>query len=96
MTWADSVPNLLIGLREGLEAGLVVTILLAAVKKTAAAQADGDGEAHISTAPIWLGVLGAVTLSGAFAAVLTFSVSVLSSRARRRSAGCSACSRSAW
>jgi len=57
----------------------VVTILLAAVKKTAAARDDGDGEARVSTAPIWLGVLGAVTLSGAFAAVLTFSVSVLSS-----------------
>jgi high-affinity iron transporter len=79
VTWADSVPNLLIGLREGLEAGLVVTILLAAVRKTAAAQAERGGEARISTAPIWLGVLGAVTLSGAFAAVLTFSVSVLSS-----------------
>ena len=79
MTWADSVPNLLIGLREGLEAGLVVTILLAAVKKTATAQADRDGAERVSTAPIWLGVLGAVTLSGAFAAVLTFSVSVLSS-----------------
>jgi high-affinity iron transporter len=79
VTWADSVPNLLIGLREGLEAGLVVTILLAAVKKTATAQADEDGAARVSTAPIWLGVLGAVTLSGAFAAVLTFSVSVLSS-----------------
>ena len=79
MTWADSVPNLLIGLREGLEAGLVVTILLAAVRKTATAQAEGDGEARVSTAPIWLGVLAAVTLAGAFAAVLTFSVSVLSS-----------------
>jgi high-affinity iron transporter len=79
VTWADSVPNLLIGLREGLEAGLVVTILLAAVRKTATAQADRDGAARVSTAPIWLGVLGAVTLSGAFAAVLTFSVSVLSS-----------------
>src|ERR1700759_2269446 len=69
MTWADSVPNLLIGLREGLEAGLVVTILLAAVRKTASG----------SAAAVWLGVLGAVTLSGAFAAVLTFSVSVLDS-----------------
>ena len=85
MTWADSVPNLLIGLREGLEAGLVVTILLAAVKKTA--QADRDGQSRVSTAPIWLGVLGAVTLSGAFAAVLTFSVSVLSSQGQEAVGG---------
>jgi high-affinity iron transporter len=87
VTWADSVPNLLIGLREGLEAGLVVTILLAAVKKTATAQPESDGEARISTAPIWLGVLGAVTLSGAFAAVLTFSVSVLSSQGQEAVGG---------
>ena len=40
-----------------------------------------------STAPIWLGVLGAVTLSGAFAAVLTFSVSVLSSKGQEAIGG---------
>jgi high-affinity iron transporter len=62
----------------------VVTILLAAVRKTAAARAEragdsGTSEPTVSTAPVWLGVLGAVTLSGAFAAVLTFSVSVLTS-----------------
>jgi len=81
VTWADSVPNLLIGLREGLEAGLVVSILLAAVRKTAP---DGG---RASTAPIWLGVLGAVMLAGSFAAVLTFSVADLSSRAQEAVGG---------
>lgn len=83
MTWADSVPNLLIGLREGLEAGLVVSILLAAVRKTVLA---GPGS-RASTAPIWLGVLGAVMLAGSFAAVLTFSVADLSSRAQEAVGG---------
>jgi len=81
MTWADSVPNLLIGLREGLEAGLVVSILLAAVRKGV----PEGGRA--STAPIWLGVLGAVMLAGSFAAVLTFSVADLSSRAQEAVSG---------
>ena len=84
MTWADSVPNLLIGLREGLEAGLVVSILLAAVRKTTPAEARAAGA---STAPIWLGVLGAVMLAGSFAAVLTFSVADLSSRAQEAVGG---------
>jgi high-affinity iron transporter len=82
VTWADAVPNLLIGLREGLEAGLVVSILLAALRKTASA-----GQRKVSTAPVWLGVLGAVMLSGSFAAVLTFSTSVLSSRAQEAVGG---------
>ncbi|WSJ71538.1 FTR1 family protein [Kitasatospora sp. NBC_01302] len=73
MNWAEAVPNLLIGLREGLEAGLVVSILLAALRRTA------DGGRRVSRAPVWLGVLGAVTVAAAFAAVLTFSTSVLSS-----------------
>jgi high-affinity iron transporter len=74
VNWADSVPNLLIGLREGLEAGLVVSILLAAVRKI-----PRDDGKPASTAPIWLGVLGAVMLAGSFAAVLTYSTDVLSS-----------------
>ena len=39
----------------------MVSILLAAVRKTGAANED----ARTSTAPIWLGVLAAVMLSGA-------------------------------
>ncbi|GAA0593532.1 FTR1 family protein [Kutzneria viridogrisea] len=62
--WADGVPNLVIGLREGLEIGLVVSILLAAVRKAAPGR---------STAPIWLGVLAAALLSLGFGAVLAFS-----------------------
>jgi high-affinity iron transporter len=72
---ADAVPNLLIGLREGLEAGLVVSILLAALRKVTA---SGPGE-RVSTAPVWIGVAAAVSLAGSFAAVLTFSTSTLSS-----------------
>ena len=82
MTWAEAVPNLLIGLREGLEAGLIVSILLAALRKTGAP----DGR-KVSTAPVWLGVLGAVMLAGSFAAVLTFSSSALSSRAQEAVGG---------
>ncbi len=84
MTWADAVPNLLIGLREGLEAGLVVTILLAAVRKIAPPE---DGSGRVSAAPVWLGVLGAVMVAGSFAAVLTFATSVLSSRGQEAVGG---------
>jgi high-affinity iron transporter len=73
---------LLIGLREGLEAGLVVSILLAALRKVAPA----DGRA-VSSAAVWLGVLGAVTVAGSFAAVLTFSTNVLSSSAQEAVGG---------
>ena len=82
MKWADAVPNLLIGLREGLEAGLVVSILLAALRK-----ARPGGDRRVSSAPVWLGVLGAVMLAGSFAAVLTYSASALSSRAQEAVSG---------
>jgi high-affinity iron transporter len=88
VTWPDTIPNLLIGLREGLEAGLVVSILLAAVRKAAPGGAAPGGQpAKISTAPIWLGVLAAVMLSGSFAAVLTFSTAMLTSRAQEALGG---------
>lgn len=73
MVLSDAVPNLLIGLREGLEAGLVVSILLAAVHKSPLA-ADG----RRITVPIWLGALGALTVSASFAAVLSSTTSSLS------------------
>jgi high-affinity iron transporter len=76
--WADALPNLLIGLREGLEAGLVVSILLAAVRKHADATTPGTA-GRITTAPIWMGVAAAVVLALSFGAVLTFYRSVLSS-----------------
>jgi len=91
MTWAASVPNLLIGLREGLEAGLVVSILLAAVRKIGPAGARagggaGDGAGGLAAA-VWLGVLGAVMLAASFAAVLTFSTGVLTSRGQQAVGG---------
>ena len=82
MNWAEAVPNLLIGLREGLEAGLVVSILLAALRKLNAA-----GDRGLSSAPVWLGVLGAVMVAGSFAAVLTFGTDALSSRAQEAVGG---------
>jgi high-affinity iron transporter len=71
--WADALPNLLIGLREGLEAGLVVSILLAALQR------HGEAGHRVRSTPIWLGVAAAVVLALSFGAVLTFYRSVLSS-----------------
>jgi high-affinity iron transporter len=69
---SDAVPNLLIGLREGLEAGLVVSILLAAVHKSPLA-----GGIRRPTIPVWLGLLAAITVSASLAAVLSSTTSSL-------------------
>jgi high-affinity iron transporter len=92
VTWEDIVLKLLFGLRQGLQASLAVSILLAAVRRAASARAD-DGQSHdgqtrkISAAPVWLGVLGAVTLSGSAAAVLASSTVTLSNQAQNAVSG---------
>ena len=62
---------------------MVVSILLAAVRRAAPARGDdGQTSRKISAAPIWLGVLGAVMLSGSAAAVLSSSAGLGSGRAQ--------------
>lgn len=66
-------PNLLVGLREGLEAGLVVTILVGAVRRLAPGR---------SLAGVWVGVTAAAVLSLSFGAVLTFTRAEMSPKAQ--------------
>jgi high-affinity iron transporter len=70
--------NFLIGLREGLEASLVVSILIAYLVKV--------GHRH-RLRDIWIGVGAAAALSLGFGAVLTFTSSSMSDEAREAFGG---------
>ncbi|NUR84944.1 MAG: iron permease, partial [Nonomuraea sp.] len=61
--WDNAFPSFLIGLREGLEAGLVVSVLVATLVRA-------DQRARLPH--VWTGVLAALGVSTGFGAVLTF------------------------
>ncbi|MYT27668.1 MULTISPECIES: iron uptake transporter permease EfeU [unclassified Streptomyces] len=76
--WDDAFPSFLIGLREGLEAGLIVSILVATLVRAGAK----------SRLPqVWTGVLAAIAVAMSFGAVLTFTAASLSATAQEAFGG---------
>lgn len=73
-----SFPTFLIGLREGLEASLVVGILVAYLVKSGRRDRLG---------PLWAGIVAAVVISAAFGAVLQFTSANMSFQAQERFGG---------
>ncbi|WP_328462018.1 iron uptake transporter permease EfeU [Streptomyces sp. NBC_00448] len=76
--WDDAFPSFLIGLREGLEAGLIVSILIATLVRA---------DARTRLPQVWTGVLAAVALAMSFGAVLTFTAAGLSATAQEAFGG---------
>ncbi|MEV3973258.1 iron uptake transporter permease EfeU [Streptomyces sp. NPDC050698] len=76
--WDDSFPSFLIGLREGLEAGLVVSVLVATLVRAGATS---------RLSQVWTGVLAAIAVSLSFGAVLTFTAASLSTPAQEAFGG---------
>ncbi|MFJ8487229.1 iron uptake transporter permease EfeU [Streptomyces sp. NPDC094038] len=76
--WDDAFPSFLIGLREGLEAGLIVSILVATLVRA---------EARNRLPQVWTGVLAAIALAMSFGAVLTFTAASLSATAQEAFGG---------
>lgn len=76
--WDDAFPSFLIGLREGLEAGLIVSILVATLVRA---------DARSRLPQVWTGVLAAIALAMSFGAVLTFTAANLSATAQETFGG---------
>ncbi|MCX5094825.1 FTR1 family protein [Streptomyces sp. NBC_00365] len=76
--WDDAFPSFLIGLREGLEAGLIVSVLVATLVRS-------DQRARLPH--VWTGVAAAIGLSTSFGAVLTFTAANLSGKSQEAFGG---------
>ncbi|MFI7503220.1 iron uptake transporter permease EfeU [Streptomyces sp. NPDC049687] len=74
----DAFPSFLIGLREGLEAGLIVSILVATLVRA---------DARSRLPQVWTGVLAAIALAMSFGSVLTFTAASLSATAQEAFGG---------